>query len=164
MKISTQSKISTRAQRTGAAAVEFAIVAPIFVSLIFGVAEMGRALDISTNMTSALREGGRLASMHYNGVVPPGMTTEEKVLLDIRNVLKANGVPGDEVTLTLTHADGPKAGQDFDLDDPSNYLKNFQLTATVAYEDVSTFPIKIMSGQTLTSKIVFRLGRSDLSS
>ncbi len=88
MKTSKRNHLPTHHQRTGAAAVEFAIVAPIFVTLIFGVAEMGRALDVSTNMTAALREGGRLASMHHNGLVPPGMTTEEKVLLDIRTKTK----------------------------------------------------------------------------
>lgn len=149
-------------QRRGVAAVEFAVVAPVFMTLILGMAEMSRALDVSANLTSAVREGGRLASMHHNGVIPPGMTTEEKVLLDIRNVLKANGVNGAATTLTITHAEGNNAGQPFDLDDTDNYLKNFRISASVAYADVSVFPLRIMEGQTLSTSIVFRLGKSDL--
>lgn len=149
--------------RSGVAAVEFALVAPIFITLILGTAEMGRALDVSTNLTAAVREGGRLASMHHNGMVPAGMTTNAKVIQDIRNVLTANGINGNKVTLTLTHPDGPQLGQEFDLDDPQNALGNFRITATVAYRDVSFFPLQIMSESTLRTSIVFRLGQASLS-
>lgn len=149
--------------RSGVAAVEFALVAPIFFTLILGTAEMGRALDVSTNLTAAVREGGRLASMHHNGMIPAGTTTNAKVLQDIRNVLTANGINGNKVTLTLTHADGPQLDQEFDLDDPLNALGNFRITATVAYRDVSFFPLKIMGESTLKTAIVFRLGQASLT-
>lgn len=149
-------------KRQGVAAVEFAVVAPIFVTLILGMAELSRALDVSTNLISAVREGGRLASMHHNGAIPAGMTTEEKVIHDIRNVLKANGIDGAKTTLTITHAEGNNAGQDFDLDSEDNYLQNFRISASIAYSDVSMFPLRVMKNQTLSTSIVFRLGKSDL--
>lgn len=148
--------------RKGVAAVEFAVIAPLFISLILGMAEMSRALSVSTNITAAIREGGRLASMHHNGAIPPGMTTEQKVIHDIRNVLKANGINGAAATLTITHADGSSEGQDFDLDSGDNYLENFRISASIAISDISIFPLEIMENQTLNSSIVFRLGKADL--
>ena len=162
MRINRNLSPGSTTPRSGVAAVEFALVAPIFMTLILGTAEMGRALDVSTNLTAAVREGGRLASMHHNGAIPPGMTTADKVMLDIRNVLTANGINGDNVTLTITHAEEPNEGQTFDLDNPDNYLGNFRISAAVDYSDVSFFPLRILENSTLTSSIVFRLGKSDL--
>lgn len=167
MRATMRNNIRSRSQgrsesRSGVAAVEFAVIAPIFMTLILGMAELSRALDVSTNLTSAVREGGRLASMHHNGVIPAGMTTEEKVMHDIRNVLKANGVNGSAATLSITHADGPKEGQNFDLDSADNYLAYFRINASVRYEDVSIFPLRVMRDETLATSIVFRLGKADL--
>lgn len=150
------------AHRDGVAAVEFAVIAPVFLILVLGMAEMSRALDVSANLSSAIREGGRLASMHHNGAVPSGWTTEQKVLEDIRNIITANGTDGDNVTLTLTHADGANQGQPFDLDDPNNEMQYFRITASVDYGDVSSFPIRYMKDATVSRSIVFRLGQASL--
>lgn len=147
-----------QSNRRGVAAVEFAIVAPIFMAIALGVMELGRALDVSTNLTAAVREAGRFAAMHRNGIVPPGTTTEQKVIKDIRNVLKANGIDGDAAMITITHADGPNAGQPFDLDSSNNYMQYFKISIVIDYQDVSGFPLKFMHGQSLRSSITFRLG------
>ena len=47
---------------SAAALVEFAIVLPILLLLVFGVVDFGRALYTANNLTSAVREGARLAS------------------------------------------------------------------------------------------------------
>lgn len=49
---------SYRKQR-GAAAVEFAAVAPIFVLLLFGMLEFGRMVMVQQILTNATREGAR---------------------------------------------------------------------------------------------------------
>ncbi|TWT52090.1 TadE-like protein [Thalassoglobus neptunius] len=151
-------KSACQSNRRAVATVEFAIVAPIFMSIALGVMEMGRALDVSTNLTSAVREAGRFAAMHRNGIVPPGTTTNQKVIQDIRNVLKANGVNGDAATITITHAEGPNQGQTFDLDSSANYMQYFNINISIAYQEVSGFPLKFMHGQSLRSSIIFRLG------
>lgn len=150
-------------KRDGAATVEFALVAPLFMILILGVAEMGRAIDVSTNLTAAIREGGRLASMNSADSIPVGMTANDKVIHDIRNMLIAGGISGDKVEITISHAEGPQAGNSFNLESEANYLKLFKIQAQVAYSDVSYFPLRTMAGQNLTSSIVFRLGRSELN-
>lgn len=154
---------SRRTSRDGAATVEFALVAPLFMILVLGVAEMGRAIDVSTNLTAAIREGGRLASMNSADAIPVGMNANQKIIHDIRNMLIAGGINGNEVDITITHADGPNVDNPFDLQDEGNYLQLFRIKAEVAYSDVSYFPLRTMAGQNLTASIVFRLGRSELT-
>ena len=50
-----------RRYRRGAAAVEFALVAPLFFAMIFGITEAGRMLQVQQIMTNATREGARRA-------------------------------------------------------------------------------------------------------
>lgn len=45
-----------------AAMVEFAIVLPVLLLIVFGIIDFGRALYTMNNLTSAVREGARLAS------------------------------------------------------------------------------------------------------
>jgi Flp pilus assembly protein TadG len=52
---------TTRGKRLGAAAVEFAIVAPLFFLLVFGMIEFGRMVMIQQVITNASREGARKA-------------------------------------------------------------------------------------------------------
>jgi Flp pilus assembly protein TadG len=47
--------------RIGAAAVEFAIVVPIFLLLVFGIIEFGRAIMVQQILVNATREGARQA-------------------------------------------------------------------------------------------------------
>lgn len=48
-------------KRLGAAAVEFALVAPLFFLLVFGMVEFGRMVMIQQVITNASREGARMA-------------------------------------------------------------------------------------------------------
>jgi hypothetical protein len=146
-------------QREGVAATEFAIVLPLFLTLVLGILEIGRSLETSTTMYASLREAGRLASLDYTEVLPSGTTANEKIIQDIRNFLKASGLPGDDFTITITHADGESEGATFDLMDADNKLQLFKLSADIDYSDISIFPFKFMTGQTLRSSLVFRMGR-----
>ena len=55
------------AQRTprdrGVAAVEFALLLPMLLLLIFGIIDFGRALNTQITLTQAAREGARLAAL-----------------------------------------------------------------------------------------------------
>jgi Flp pilus assembly protein TadG len=50
-----------RKNRRGAAVVEFAIVAPVFFILVFGMIEYGRLVMVQQILTNASREGARFA-------------------------------------------------------------------------------------------------------
>jgi len=49
--------------RRGVAAVEFAIIAPVFILLIVGFIEIGRAMMVQQVLTNASRVGAREATM-----------------------------------------------------------------------------------------------------
>jgi Flp pilus assembly protein TadG len=147
-------------RRRGAALVEFAILAPVLLSLVIGLLEIGQALKAANIMASAVREGGRLAAMDWNGFVPEGWTPNEKVISDVRNFLNAAGLPGDSATIEITSAEGGDAGEEFVLTDPSNTYRLFTISIAIPYEEVSTFPSTFMQGQTLTSALTFRAVRS----
>jgi Flp pilus assembly protein TadG len=52
-----------RTTRSGVAAVEFALVAPIFFLLVFGLIEFGRMMMVQQALTNGAREGSRVAVM-----------------------------------------------------------------------------------------------------
>jgi len=47
----------------GAAAVEFALVAPLLLLLVMGIAEFGRAYNLQTTISGAAREGARAMAL-----------------------------------------------------------------------------------------------------
>lgn len=150
--------------RRGTATVEFAVIAPIFLLLVLGTWEMGTAVRASNNLTAAVREGGRLASMDFTGSLAPNQTPNDKVVQDIRAFLNAAGLPGSAATITITYADGASAGQTFNLSDNSNYLALFKISATIPFSSISLFPNRIMKGSTLKAEMINRRGRVSTAS
>lgn len=60
----------TGSRDRGAAAVEFALILPLLLLIIFGVIDFGRMLNAQVTLTQAAREGGRLAALgQSNGAV-----------------------------------------------------------------------------------------------
>ena len=55
------SRRALRADTRGQALVEFALIVPLFLLLVFGVWEFGRAWQVYQTLTDAAREGGRAA-------------------------------------------------------------------------------------------------------
>jgi Flp pilus assembly protein TadG len=53
----------------GAAAVEFAIMLPLLLLLVFGIIDFGRALNAQVTITQAAREGARLTALNQPNVV-----------------------------------------------------------------------------------------------
>lgn len=48
----------------GAVAVEFALILPIFLMLVFGIVEFGRAFNIQVSLSEAARETARYTAIH----------------------------------------------------------------------------------------------------
>jgi Flp pilus assembly protein TadG len=139
--------------RRGTATVEFAVIVPLFLLLVLGTWEMGTAVRASNNLTAAVREGGRLASMDFTGSLAVNQTPNQKVIQDIRAFLNASGLPGAQATITITQAEGSGAGTTFDLGDKNNYLGLFKITATIPFSSVSVFPNKIMEMVTRRGRV-----------
>ena len=79
--------------RPGAAAVEFALVAPLLVMLVLGMIEFGRMMMVEQILTNAAREGARKA-------VLPGVT-KTQVESAVDSYLQNSSVSGQSRTVSL---------------------------------------------------------------
>jgi Flp pilus assembly protein TadG len=85
--------------RPGQSLVEFVLIAPLLLLLIFGLVEFARAWNIRHVVTDAAREGAR------NMAVDNGMTDAE-VVANIGAVLQSAGLNPANATITLVACEG----------------------------------------------------------
>jgi Flp pilus assembly protein TadG len=149
-----------KGKRKAAVAVEFAVIAPVLVLLVGAMCELGQATCGATKISSAIREGGRLASMDFKGKLEANQTPNQKVRHDILKFLSITGVRTANVTVTIEHAEGALTGQTFDLASTDNYLKLFRIRVVAPYSSVSTAPLSFMRNRNITVSNVFRRGRN----
>ncbi len=108
--------------RLGVAAVEFAIVVPIFLLMVFGIMELGRAFMVQQIITNASREGARRAILEQ--------ATAVEVQTLVNDYLGATSVNSGATVVLNPAALGPGIG----LGDP------ISVTVTVPYSSVSWLP------------------------
>jgi Flp pilus assembly protein TadG len=119
------------------AAVEFALVAPVFLVLIFGMIEFGRAIMVQQTITNASREGARVAVLDG--------TTTTLVTTTINNYLSNCQIAGATVSMLPTTPSTAAYG------DPVT------VTVSVRFEDVSWLPSPwFLAGKTLSAQTVMR--------
>ncbi|TWT88171.1 TadE-like protein [Pseudobythopirellula maris] len=147
--------------RRGAVAVEFAVIAPVLVTIMLGMIELNRVFDAQNLLTSAVREGARMASMDRERISQQGQTMNDLVTSTVKTFLGANGFAPDDVDVSIHFPDDPAT--DFDLDDPANELELFEVSVKVDYSDVSFMPVDSGADAPMTGAIVFRNGRALLS-
>jgi Flp pilus assembly protein TadG len=120
----------------GAAATEFAIVAPIFFLMLIGFLEFGRALMVQQVLINASRVGARQA-------ITTSATTSE-VQAAVEDYTEGVAVPGVEVTVSPS---------------PSGAAPGTSITVTtsVDFADVSWMPAPwFLGGKTLTASSQMR--------
>jgi Flp pilus assembly protein TadG len=128
---------SYRRNRRAAAAVEFAIVAPVFFLLILGMIEYGRMVMVQQVITNASREGARQA-------VLDGATTAE-VTTVVNQYLTSGSISGATVTVT------PNPPTNAEFGDPVT------VTVSIPFSQVSWLPSPMyLGGKTLTATTVMR--------
>ncbi|HEX6966778.1 MAG TPA: TadE/TadG family type IV pilus assembly protein [Gemmatimonadaceae bacterium] len=90
----------------GAAMVEFAIVLPLLLLLVFGIIDFGRALYTLNNLTSAVREGGRYAAANVDDPTTTAAidAVKAKVTAD---VIAFGGNPQDPTVTVVPDAPYP---------------------------------------------------------
>lgn len=147
--------------RRGAVAVEFAVVAPVLVGVMFAMVTLNRSFEAQNLLATAAREGARFASMDRDGMPDVGMTGNEKLVEDIKNFLASNGLDRDGVTVAVKDHEDPS--QEFNIDDPANDLKLFEVHVSVDYSAVSYTPVSGDSDYQMSAVVVFRNGRATLS-
>jgi Flp pilus assembly protein TadG len=87
---------ANRDQR-GAVAVEFALVLPLLMVLVFGVIDFGRAFNAQETLTQAAREGSRLAAV-CNSSTPSSTCAD----VNSRTVASAPNLTGMSVQIPST--------------------------------------------------------------
>ena len=129
--------------RHGVAAVEFAIIAPVFVIMILGIIEFGRAIMVQQILTNASREGARRA------IVEKATASEVKAV--VNDYLAATSISSG-VTVEVSPAPGPTVG----FGDP------ITVAVTVPYNDVSWLGTPwILGGSQLSARSVMRAERPE---
>jgi Flp pilus assembly protein TadG len=145
--------------RRAVAAVEFAFLAPVLVTLLFGLWQIGLIVETMQVMDNAAREGARLAAqaeiinqvgaytlVHTNTGLPNVQDT-------VREYMVANGVisstQATDVQVTFQFLDG-----DLTRTDPYQGLQGerFKITVTMPAQDVNWTPFSL-SGNLTTSTV-----------
>ena len=91
-----------RADECGAAAVEFALVLPVLLLLVFGMIDFGRLLFTRNNLQSAVREGARIAAARPD---PTDGAARDRVVSYI-NATEQTKIAPDMVSVTFDAATG----------------------------------------------------------
>lgn len=83
------------ARDRGSVAVEFALVLPVLLLILFGVIDFGRALNAQIELTGAARDGARLAALGYsNAAVQARVVAAAPTLSGVTVTVAANCPPG----------------------------------------------------------------------
>jgi Flp pilus assembly protein TadG len=137
---------SRRAGRRGVAAVEAAVTLPLLMTLLLGVWEVGRMLEINATMTNAVREGVRFAA---GGVWNGQPVTVAMVEQQVKDYLTAAGFPPaavDGAVVTVTNLSGSSWINPCD----ASPLDHFRVTVTIppgtAYASLQWSPLSTMTG------------------
>jgi Flp pilus assembly protein TadG len=85
--------VTKRLRRPGSAAVEFAIIAPILTTLMLGMVEVTRVIQVKNYLSDAARSGCRLA-------IQSGSSTQS-VKSNINTILTNNGISASYATITV---------------------------------------------------------------
>jgi hypothetical protein len=126
-----------RRNRRAAAAVEFAVVAPVFFLLVFGLIEYGRMVMVQQMLTNASREGARHA-------VLDGATSTEVTTI-VNDYLSSGSISGATVTVT------PNPPTNAEFGDPVT------VAVSIPFSQVSWLPSPMYLGEkTLTANTVMR--------
>ena len=92
-----------KARRRGDAIVEFAILAPLLVFLLFGILEVGRVVDAWLVVHNAAREGARAGALDYQNTTTTATNAAQAYLssaLAPRGDITWSGVRTGGVTVT----------------------------------------------------------------
>jgi Flp pilus assembly protein TadG len=134
--------IRRRKERRAVAAVEFAVCLPLILTLLLGIWEVGRMIEIQQILHNAAREAGRQAAT--------GQLTNSDVQDVVVDYLSVAGLPTTNVVVTVTDLD--TSGADVSA---ANYLDRIQVTATIPVTDIRWSLITLVTtpGQLITSQV-----------
>ena len=122
-----------RRSQHGAAVLEFALVAPFFLTAIFGLIEFGRVLWSYSTLDHAVQEAARFAMVRGAESGVPATTGE--IAQAVRN--SALGLVGNSIAVTVNFSPDNQPGSMVDID--ASY--------TVATALFGQFPLNVSATQ-----------------
>lgn len=136
---------NSQENRRGAALVEMAVCLPVFLTIMLGIIELGRAIMVGQLVTNAAREGARLAIVDGS--------TNSQVTDAVKNFLTgAAGVSAGDVTVTIT-VSSASAGNQVSAAAPRDLIT---VNVSVPFAKVSYLPPKYMGDKSLTGTSAMR--------
>ena len=136
-------------QRRGAALVEMALVLPLFVTVVLGIVEFGRAMMVAQMCTNASREGARMAVLDAS--------TNSEVRDAVKEFMSASsGVDSSYVTVAINiePAPGnPSPGGDLTKAGPRDLVR---VRVSVPFDRVAYVSGEWLAGRNLTAETAMR--------
>ena len=94
-------------------------------------------------------------------LLKPGETSNSKLVNDVKTFLASNGIDAQDVTVVVKDHEDPDV--DFDLEDPNNEFRFFEVHVLVDYLPKIFAQFADAGDFTLTSKLVFRNGMATIT-
>lgn len=136
----------------GVAAVEFALILPLFLILVFSLIDFGRIFFVQVSITSASREGARLSALYSAGIPTP------QNVVDLVNSAAPNAASlaqlSSSAVLTITQSScSPTISNENTTVDVST---NFKWLLPVGIVNLVSPGSNLVNDFTITSKGVMR--------
>jgi Flp pilus assembly protein TadG len=125
----------------GAAAVEFALILPVVLLLLFGIIEFGRAWNVKQVLTDAAREGARVAVVNN---VMSAAALQPKVTSTVREAAARAGLDTIPATLDIQLSGIPGG-------------TNTPATVALKYDYTPLFGTWVLKSSTVPIRSVFRM-------
>jgi Flp pilus assembly protein TadG len=101
--------VKSHKDERGAAAVEFALVAPVLLLMVMGIAEFGRAYHVQATLSQAAREGVRVMALNNDPAGAIAATRTAAPTLTLTNItvtpsscVTSGTTPAATATVTVT--------------------------------------------------------------
>lgn len=127
--------------RRGAAAVEMAVLLPLFIVLLFGLWEASRLVHVQQIVSNAAREGARQAAT--------AAKTTDQVIEAVNNYLLRAGIPTSGVAVTIENLTDPARSNPID----ARQMDHLRVTVQVDPETIAwILPYRIVSHPNLRAR------------
>ena len=147
MRLPTASEYSRRRKRRAQALVEFALVAPWFFLILFGIIEAGRFVFYYETLNNATREGARYAIVNGantlgcpTGPPAPGSTPCDTVGNDVKQKVRATAFGMSPAAISFPNVAGCPTTPLSPCWQPDN-ARGATVTVTAAYTYTSLVPL-----------------------
>ncbi|MDA1251585.1 MAG: TadE/TadG family type IV pilus assembly protein [Planctomycetota bacterium] len=142
-------KLIRKRDRRGAAVVEMAMVLPIFVMVVLGIVEFGRAMMVGQMVTNAAREATRLAIV--DGSSNSSVTAWVESFLN-----DTLGVNASDVNVVITVDPAPGNDDPLDKIEDAQARDLVTIKVDVPFDKVSYIPGDYLSGKKLKAQSAMR--------